>query len=604
MTRLAAKHEAFDAAAWCGVETAMRDGTLLVCDVWGADPGDPKPAVLERTPYGRSTTDQAERCSDQFAPSPRSAVAHAYIEAGFAYCIQDCRGTGDSAGSFDKYVQEGDDSTDTIAWIRQQPWCNGKVVMVGFSYGAACQLAALVTQGDTPDAVILDCGGFSDALTSGIRQGGALTLKQATWSHTQARRDASAKRDTERAGNLARHDLLAWLRRGPWIDGNTPLAGFPEHQANLLAMWRNALDGPYWDRPGLRSPAATLYRSGARALLVTSWFDTSLRATLENFAALSAPGAACPKPELIIGPWSHGDRWSSVVGEVDVGADALPENGLIEDFPTIRKRFLQKALMGDETPVIASPDQGRVHYFELSSGEPASSSVSGAALALGGKWRHVDCWPPVEALPHDLHLTDSALTARLGEPSIRRFRSDPDDPVPTLGGAINSGGAVMPGGMFDQSPLDVCSDIARFETPLFERTVAFAGPVGVEIWASSDAPDFDITAKLLLVLEDGTAVNVSDGICRARHRLGLTTEDFVPADTPVCIPVELNPIALRVAQGERLRLDIAGSNFPSFDINPQTGAPQGYPSERRTTEIAIHGGLEHPSKLQLMVLPT
>ncbi|MFN3169573.1 MAG: CocE/NonD family hydrolase [Hyphomicrobiales bacterium] len=597
---LLAKNETLDSAIACGVETVMRDGTVLISDLWGTDLQNPKPVILERTPYGRLNTDQAERSADQSEPARRGVVAQSYVDAGFVYCVQDCRGTGDSGGTFDKYVQESQDTTDTIAWLRQQPWCDGSVLMVGFSYGAACQLAAIVTDGQTPDAAILDCGGFSSALTSGIRQGGALALKQATWSHAQALRDARARGDHTSVERLSSQDVLDWLRRGPWVEAQTPLADFPEHQSNLSAMWQQSIDGPYWDRPGLRSPAARLATSTTRVMFVTSWFDTSLRATLENYAAMTAPDATCPQPELIIGPWSHGDRWSNTVGEVDVGLHALPEKGLGASFQAIREGFLQKVIAGDETPAVASPENARVHYFELGSAAPQPSNTS--TIAFGGRWRHAASWPPIDARPYELFLADQSLAAHLGAPSTATFCSDPDDPVPNLGGAINSGGDIMPGGMFDQSQLDKRQDVVRFQTPLFQNAISFAGLIVAHIWVSSSAPDFDLACKLVLVRPDGTSLNISDGICRARHHKGMDAERFVPVDTPTCMSVELNPVAMRIVTGESLRLDIAGSNFPCFDINPQSGAPQGYPSENRKADITIHCGTDHPSKLQLLAL--
>lgn len=585
------------------VEVPMSEGVKLIADVWDSDPYEPRPVVLERTPYDRQKTDQAERRSGDDVPASRKDVALRYGQAGFAYCVQDCRGTGQSDGVFEKYVQEGRDTAQTISWIRQQPWCDGRVVMVGFSYGAACQLAAMATDGDPPDAAILDCGGFSDALTSGIRQGGALALKQATWSYAQALRDAKANGDEQVFDALLGEDLMVWLKRGPWVGGNTPLSDFPHHQANLSAMWQHATDGPYWDRPGLRTDPKVLGSSRTRALFVTSWFDTSLRATIENHVAMASPPVSCPPPELIIGPWSHGDRWSSVAGEVDLGVDALPEHGLGASFQALRCTFLRQALLGNDAPVVPSAENARVHYFELGGDGSPINDGKGLTYLLGGRWRHASSWPPAGAQPIDLFLSKAGLVEQPSQPSRQTFRSDPDDPVPTLGGAINSGGEIMPGGMFVQTVLDERDDILRYETAFYGVDQCVAGALRVCLWVEADAPDIDVVAKLVLILADGTSLNLSDGICRARHRDGMEREVFLPHKEPTRLSVDLNPIAVRVRAGQKLRLDLAGSNFPCFDINPQTGAPQGRPSPKQVANITVLSGPDHPSHLRLMVMP-
>jgi len=156
----------------------MSDGIGLATDIWYADPSRPRPVVLERTPYGRTRTDQSERQASASGPASRADVAAHYAGAGFAYVVQDCRGTGDSGGVFEKYTQEQGDSSDTIRWLRQQTWCDGRVLTAGFSYGAACQLAAMARGGHPPDAAVLDCGGFSDALTSSLV---SATMRSAFW---------------------------------------------------------------------------------------------------------------------------------------------------------------------------------------------------------------------------------------------------------------------------------------------------------------------------------------------------------------------------------------------------------------------------------------
>lgn len=567
-------------------EVTLEDGNVLVADVWACPGLGAGPVVFERTPYGRARTDQAEQAAGAATPKDRAEVASLYHEAGCHYVVQDCRGTGDSTGTFEKYTQERADGCASLDWLRAQDFCDGRIAMVGFSYGAACQLSTIFDNENAPLASVLDCGGFSDALTSGIRQGGALLLKQATWALAQAGRDARASGRIAEAKRIKAVDVLAWLRKAPSEPDESPLAAAPEHAANLAAMWTNGCDGPYWNRPGLRTPANALGKTPTQCLLVTSWNDTSLIGTLENYAALSAPEASCPSPALIIGPWTHGDRWSTSAGDAEFGVAALPETAFGASLPRLRRDFVSQALNGEAANI-----QG-VHYFEI-----------GGGSGPGGRWRHGESWPPA-ASETTIALSNESLTPDAPQTGKRTFSSDPESPVPTLGGAINSGGAIMPGGMMEQASLDGRNDILRYRSTPFESEQCFAGPVSASIWATCDAPDFDIAAKLCLILQDGQAFNITDGLCRARHRNGMTTEQFSDVKTPTLIPVTLNPMALRVMPGQSLRLDISGSNFPCFDINPQTGAPQGQPGPRRTATISVLTGAEYPSSLTLMEHPT
>ena len=98
-------------------------------------------------------------------------------------------------------------------------------------------------------------------------------------------------------------------------------------------------------------------------------------------------------------------------------------------------------------------------------------------------------------------------------------------------------------------------------------------------------------------------MNLTDGILRLRYREGYKAPVLLSPGVPVRATIEANPTAALVRAGHRLRLDIAGSNFPHFDINPQTGGPQGVPGARQRGQITIHSGPDYPSRLNLVIRP-
>ena len=111
------------------IAVPMRDGIKLATDIYRDDAVTKAPVVLMRTPYDRT---KAKGTAEKFA------------KAGYVAMIQDCRGTRASEGIMAPYNNEGQDGYDTIEWITRQPWCSGRVGMMGGSYVGAVQWQAAV----------------------------------------------------------------------------------------------------------------------------------------------------------------------------------------------------------------------------------------------------------------------------------------------------------------------------------------------------------------------------------------------------------------------------------------------------------------------------
>ena len=586
-----------DAASRCVFCVPMRDGTQLALDVYGPLE-QRRPVVLERTPYGRRRTDQSERYAGMEETLPRHRIAERFVEAGFSYAVQDCRGCGDSGGRFSKYLQEPKDGADTIGWLRRQAWCDGFVAMTGFSYAAACQMSVVGFEDEEPDAVTPDCGGFSDAYRSGVRQGGALAMKQATWAHAQAIRDLVASGDILAADELQAQDLQHWLLDSPWIAGHSPLESAVEHRDNLAAFWQAGEDSDFWRAPGLWTDKTKLAQSRTPSFFVTSWFDTSSVSVIENFQAM----LVAPK-RLVIGPWDHGARFTSVGGGVHFGRNSVPEDGLGGSMIDLRLDWLKAVHDGQALPL-------GVTYFEMGGGDGGLDA--NGCIRHGGRWRKAVSWPPDDCRAMTLQLSEGRLLADRVTAEPSRWISDPGRPVPTLGGAINSGEPVMSGGMWDQNAVFAIvedeggircqrDDVLVFMSAPLEEDVAIAGAPFVDVHVSADRPDVDITMKLIDCYPDGPALNLSDGILRLRYRQGFDAAVMMTPGEIVSARVVGSPCANLFRRGHRIRVDIAASNFPNFDINPQTGGPQGIPQQRQVAEIKLHSTADEPSLLTLPV---
>jgi putative CocE/NonD family hydrolase len=201
------------------------------------------------------------------------------------------------------------------------------------------------------------------------------------------------------------------------------------------------------------------------------------------------------------------------------------------------------------------------------------------------------------------------------------FRYDPRHPVPTLGGNNSSQGALATQGVADQrchagvgfcadsNPLSARNDVAVFQTPALAQDLEITGRLIVKLWAASDCPDTDFTAKLIdeyppsLDFPAGFDLNVGDSIVRARYRNSLTKAEFLRPGQPYEFTIELYPTSLLVKRGHRIRLDISSSNFPRFDLNPNTGEPLNDNRSWRVAENSIYLDSAHPSRIILPLIP-
>nr|WP_256515627.1 CocE/NonD family hydrolase [Alsobacter ponti] len=601
----------------------MRDGVRLATDVYlpardGVALAGPFPTVMERTPYGKTARSRAEIELGMAEPMTREKVASYFVRAGYAVVYQDCRGRYGSQGEFVKYLSDAADGSDTCAWIVAQPWCAGRIGTMGLSYAAHTQAALASVSPPGLACMVLDSGGFSNAYLCGIRQGGAFELKQATWAYNRAHESPLAVADPLVAGALAAEDLHAWFRAMPWSEGRSPVRWAPDYEAYLLEQWRAGTFGEEWEKPGLWLEGHYDAVPDIPVLLMSSWYDVYVKTTFDNFAGLSRNGR---RPvQVIMGAGLHGDRQKDHAGDASFGPAAPFDGNVAESWLGFRRRWFDRWLRGVENGVENDPP---ARLF-LMGGGPGDRGGDGR-IRLGGRWIEAASWPLPGARVEPWHIhADGSLApaepAADAEPFVYDF--DPDDPVPTIGGALTSGQPIFEGGVFDQResprffgctrhglPLSARRDVLAFETAPFGEDVAIVGPISVELWVASDAPDTDFTAKLIDVhppsadYPTGFAVNLTDGIFRCRYRESWRTPKPIEAGRPFRIVIEPFATAALVKAGHRLRLDISSSNFPKFDVNPNSYAPEGRGRTRRVARNTVFCDAARPSRILLPFVP-
>jgi hypothetical protein len=150
-------------------------------------------------------------------------------------------------------------------------------------------------------------------------------------------------------------------------------------------------------------------------------------------------------------------------------------------------------------------------------------------------------------------------------------------------------------------------DVLVFQTPTLDGDVTIAGNIKVTLWVSSDAPDTDFYVKLVDVhppsvdYPQGYGFPVLEGILRARYRRGFDAPELMKPGEKYCLEFPLEPAANRLLAGHRIQIYVAGSNFPNFDINRNTGDPNS--PESRPARNTVHHDTEHSSQIELPLWP-
>ena len=560
----------------------MRDGASLMTDVHMPAEGGPFPTIVMRTPY-----DRAEQTN--FSALDIAELAR----RGFAVAAQDVRGRYDSDGEWCPFASEAEDGQNALSWAAAQPWSNGQLGMIGASYYGLTQWQAAQGAPASLRAIVprVAC---SSPYHNWVYSGGAFQLAfNLSWSIQMATR-------TSRPQYLflppeIHLSSLFW---------NLPLIEADEAAGRRIQHWRDWISHPSYDAYWREMrPVEEAYDGvSAAAYHMGGWYEVFLQGSLNNFSGMSAR-ARTPEArraqKLIVGPWTHplGDLDTRrITGDIDFGHEALV------DLQEEQARWLAFHLMGIDNGISSEP---RVKVF-----------VMGA-----NRWREADDWP-IPDTRHESWLLRSGGEANsvLGnglltpDPSddagggararCDEFTYDPMHPVPTIGGSTCCTEDTVPVSMGprDQRPNEYRGDVLCYTSRALKEPLEVTGRVRAILYASSSAPDTDFAVKLVDVHPDGYAMNVAQGILRARYRGGFEEPELMEPGRVYRLEVDLNSTSVCFLPGHRIRLDVTSSNFPQFDRNPNTGHEFGMDAEMQVANQIIHHDAAHPSAVILPVV--
>lgn len=513
-------------------KVAMGDGVHLATDVYLPRGKGPFPVILTRTPYFR-------------AGGGKTNEAIGLTRQGYAFVVQDMRGRFESEGENIPFVGCGwtkhQDGVETLAWIRSQAWCNGKIGTLGGSAMGITQnlLAGAATNG--PVAQYIQVAAVSLYDVSYI--GGAF-------------RKADVENWT--TGNKFDPKALQLIRDNPDYDD----------------YWRT-LD------TSLKFSVMT-----EPAVHVGGWFDMFAQATIDQFVGRQHDGGSGARgsQKLVMGPWGHGIGKKGEIGDL-----TFPNNQLPQGYD--HARWFEAYLLGADNGVQRQP---AVTYYVM--GDTAEKG------APGNVWRTANDWPvPANEkafyFKRDGKLSDAKPDAAGAKVE---YVFDPANPCPTLGG----GNLTIERGPKNQNPIESRKDVVLFTTDPLAAPIEVTGRVKAKVFIASSAADTDLSVRLCDVYPNGKSYMMAEGILRLRHRNSMEKSESLTPGKIEEVTVDCWSTSIVFNKGHRIRATVTSSNYPRFDVNPGTGKPWVDGGEKVTQTNDIFCDSEHPSRMILPVVET
>ena len=563
-----------------GMEIPLRDGIRLTATLYLPwDRALPAPCIFSLTPY---TVHRNHSRACRFA------------EQGFPFLIVDSRGRGNSQGEFEPFIQEGNDGFDIVEWIARQPFCSGKVAMLGSSYEGYVQWAT-ATEFPPHLATIVPAVAVAPAVDFPMRSNIPypyvmrwLTMVAGHTSQEQIFDDQEFWRTQFAAGfesGRAFKELDVLL-------GNT---------SAIFQQWAShPAQDAYWD--ARRPTADDFSRLDAPILTITGTYDSDQPGALyyyrEHVRRASAEAAA--RHYLVIGPWNHRGHWNGSLGlKSDIGGLTFGPAALIDAIQLHVEWYHWTMLDGPKPRFL----RGRVCYY-----------VAGAE-----KWRYADSLESVTANLEPLYLDSSgaasglfasgSLTENEGTGPGDTYIYDPRDTgIAELESTLNDPFTLLRPTFPTDDPTDQKLVYAKEAKVLFYHSSPFSedteisGFFKLTAWISIDQPDTDFMVTLYEITGDGRSILLTSDLMRARYREGLREEHLVQTLEPLRYDFDhFTFISRQVKARSRLRLVIGPINSIFYQRNYNSGGVVADESmkDARPVKATLWHDPEHPSALHI-----
>ena len=567
------------------VMVAMRDGVHLAADVYRPVEEGQHPVLLMRLPYNK---DLPGRLAAFVSTAFRAA------QQGYVVVLQDCRGRFASEGEFYPQFDDANDGVDTIHWIVEQPWANGKVGMIGGSYLGFTQWLLAKEHPEALRAIAPQVTTSNYYQTPMRHEGGVFELGVLFWALSMVPEEVQRRMRQGQASREQMGAIMQAMRDPSALMAHLPLVDQP--LLREFAPWYlDWLNHPTYDDYWKRIAHSEYYEQlTVPTLNMGGWYDLFLGGTLANYVGMKQRGGsvvARAHQRLVIGPWSH----TNDMGMFSERSYGLAASSAAIDLEGMQLRWHDHWLKGEENGV----EQDK----------PVKIFVMGL-----DQWRDEEDWPlpDTQYRPYYLHSGGHANSATgngtlspdaPAEEPEDVYLYDPRHPVPTVGGAILIDLAPVEGPR-DQRAVEVREDVLCYSTPVLEKPVEVTGPIALVLYISSSARDTDFTGKLVNVYPDGRAEILTDGILRARYRESFTEAKLLEPGQIYELRLDLWATSNLFKAGHRIRLEVSSSNFPRFDRNTNTGGVIERQTEKDLVQAVnrIYHDAAHPSHLILPII--
>jgi len=540
-----------------GVRIRMRDGVELAADIAFPDAPGQHPAILVRTPYGRSQ---------------QMLNAEWWAKRGYVYIAQDCRGRHESGGEWEPFVHERKDGYDTIDWISKQPWSNGAVGMIGGSYVGWVQwwaaveahpaLKCIVPQVSPPDPF------FNIPWDHGIPM-----LYGAVWWANYIKDRETMKGAPPRLTDFEKFYMLPLSKVDDVVLGvNVPFVDGWWHKET----W-SAFEGANFmkDLKNVKIPA----------LHVSGWWDGDGIGTKLNWGAMQALGRT--NQWLVYGPWSHAFNTTSRLGDVDYGAEAILE------MDSLYLRWFDTWLKGKQVGLEKLP---RVRVF-----------VTGA-----NEWRSLNNWPDPRSTTKTLYF--SAPGPANGPTSMGELAAEPPKQQEPDRYTYNPAGVTIDEDILNQDDPTKANTVLKIEknendvlvyksAPLTEP-LEMGGPVEIDLYFSTSAVDTDFFAVVVDIDEKGVMRMIGlPGKIRARYHKSFDRPELLKPGRVYKVSLAHWDVAHQFKAGHRIGVVVSSEMFPMWARNLNTGEPVKDATRMVAAHQTIYHDAKRPSALRFRVLP-
>ena len=539
------------------IDVPLRDGIVTKATLVKPTKKGKYPVILERTPYGRLFS---------------SGDGDMYARRGYVFIVQDVRGTGDSKGAFDPMVTERKDGYDTIDWVSKQDWCDGKIGMIGASYGGFVQWAAAVEHHPALKCIVPQVSPPSSAMWNIPYENGVLCLLSDLW-WLRIVDDPKGQNMLTALNDITNMSALLTL---PLEQADDKLLGFNSPTFSKWLERDNSTKWPGWDFDALMKTVKI------PAFHVSGWYDGDEIGTQRNWNFVR--GGGNEKQWLIYGPWTHFFNTTTKVGNVEFGKDAVLE------LDSQYLRWFDTWLKGKSVGIDKVP---KVRYF-----------VTGE-----NKWHVSKDWPPKESKSETRYFefgdvnTGPKSEAKLRK-SIHKNSSTKSvyDPSQEKIGLDAMGVGDQGQDMFVKDDKVPKNEIILRSEP-FDHDRLITGPVTVEFDFKSSARDTDFYA--IALDQDpvkGHFAVFKPGKVRASYIQGLDKQRFLVPGKTYHAKLLLWDGANLFKKGHRLSVVIVQSMFPGTARNLGTNEPIRTGTKMTVQRNVILSTKNHPATIKFRVI--